>query len=1356
MSRAVFLVVMMMAGTLIGIVPTASAQESPFICFDGESPQGDSVPFGSCRFGSYEPANYMQGDIVHIRIQNLDGQTPYVRVRCLENCHGYDASYYARWRSEGLRFPQDFNNDRGPDGDGNLTGPDRVPRYNSSWETSVLLSETDQLNPKRTFNVWLISAYRSENMTIRPGERHFIRSNGLDSRAPVEMLIQRRLPDGRQVDVLSVNSTAGPDGTFRYDWVVPKDEWTRMKMCEQRTSDCYRLRLTSVGKDVELITFGVGPANIVMTPIVGQASSTLQRTQHALLVYGINYPGGAYREGPKLDPGDLPESVANPDRGIRVIIEKINSTNDENPQYYGDARMFYVPTRFAWELNWTVPRDLPLGSNLNPDESMYRLRLPTTRDAWGNKIDGRVLANYTIQPATLTPVLVESPGKLGRTDEGRFVFRVAYHNGSLLGPEENKTGLRGCIVRDTSVLRSDCPAADIRWASHDDDQDRWVYTHRFPRDYPHVDDTGRHRLFLLDGFQDQWGNRVDGRTGDSPRAYVSDAFTAIPGSPRINFTTTQRGDDAQTLVRGHRVAVQATITYGDGQPFNHTHMENESRTLNVTLTRRGPSGAIQHEGPVTLQETDAWSGRWIGDFELTRDDTEAPAGRWTFTVEVEDNLTAPNFNRTTFDRYVSEALIQLHPTFQPPANLPIGSNVKFRFRLLFDDGRAVPQSSVYGALEAWVYRYDRVAKALVGEPVSGLLEPLQVPNSDEFSIDWKLPNHLFAGDYVIVVRGGDMYGNRMHDDTWSRPFSTFADTRLRSVLVEPQPLVKRGESATVVFDGQEGDVGGPAIGVPAVRLERWDSVTQSWVIERQTTRIADASTSDHIGVVPITTNTVIGVYRFRLEGRDETFNIIHAVSRNFTIQPTTVQRAVYEAPPTQVVKGEGIQFAIEQRNGDRIMGAEVLFNGRPVELQRPIMTSWGDHINITFVVPYEAQTGNYSVRVTGRDLYGNTLEVISPPVEVLPASLEGKIIGNPTRVVQRGEAASILFGITNPDGGFYFASEVPLVEVHNGTGHVATADVVRDGLTFRATWTPDERTEETEYLFIVSGTGVGGNTFPTLRSQPFRVAPGELTRSPVADVGVENLRNGFVTFAIPFEPDDEFVAFKLGYFGPSYDVAPALFETRDPTTLTTLPHTIDVEAGRYVARFVTDHTTSIGAYRIYMEGRDRYGNDLVAQSKVFLLKPTNILITWDAAPPDSTFGEGKTYTRSFVARYREGTIMTEQHGAPQVALLYDDLLGSGRRPVAQRPEVTYRQDRWFISWSGPEVMPDGSYTFTVGGTDVAGNAISGSTANDIILQRKVDESMGLFLKEVPSPPPALALLVLLAVALLGRTWRARR
>lgn len=1359
-GRAWGILLLLLSAGLVALAPPAQAQEAPFLCFDREQPDVPVDPLGdpagvtgaasSCEPGLYEPGNYLEGETVRIRVQNLEGSEPYVRVRCLEGCHEVlGNSYYARHTDEYVDFPRHFN-DPGPGADPNGRNAigDRVPRYNSTWEATLLLGNGAEV--KRTFHVWMMTLWRSEEQTLHPGELHKIRVSGFDANSLLTVKIDRRVDDRRETVLLAKDVRTSGRGDHIIDWRVDKAEARNIAQCGERKDDCYQLTVVGVGKRNETLKIPVAPARIVVRALDTTGNDQdrsvphrMQRTESDRLAFTLNYPGGSAAEGPKLFPDDLVPSSGNPLKGLRIVVERyLRSDPDEPGFFHEEGRIYYVPVRFRWEVDFHAERDLPLEPKDVDQRIHYRVRLVEQPDQYGNLVPGRVLGNFTIDPATLVPTLAVHDAELPRTEAARFVVAVAYHNGSAFGAAENATPMRGCFMRTSQGGERACSQlfGDV-FVDGAPTPEGWVFTTRYARDHPYVGDEGSHRFVLIEGTVDHWGNKVAPLT--------SPVFKVVRGEPDIRFTTVVRGLETETLPRGHSISVQAVITYGDGRPFNHTVQVGENRTIAATLTRRGPNGAIQAQETFELYETDQEAGRWIANLDLPRDDTQAPAGRWTWSFAIADNLTVPNRATAEFDRTVVASVIKLVPDAQPSIEARTGLPVKFRFRLLFEDDKPVDPATLAGRLTAHIHKVDKATGKPVGEPVSGALTPAYNQATGLFSLEYVVPPNLFSGTYVFLVQGGDGFGNALAKEAVSRAFSTHSPTAERSVLVQPAAVVRRGDAAVVQFDGRDGDTGLAGAGAPRLVLERLDAVAGGWVVESGAALKLDES-GDHMGVFAVTTTTFIGTYRFRLEGRDAQFTLITATSQNFTVEATLVTRSIVQPPPPSVVKGDPIDLAIERLDGDQVLSTEVLLNGRATNLQRPLLTTSAGRTNLTFAVPFESPAGNYSVRVVGRDLHGNRIEIVSPFVDVLPATLAGRVIANPSRVVERGEDARILFGITNPDGAFYLLPDEPRVSVHNGTAVVAQARVTREGLTFSAVWTPGEAAEETEYRFEVSGTGTGGNAFPTLRSQSFRVAPGTLERAAGA-VKTENIRLETITWEVPFKPEDRDVEFTLGYFGAASDAAAAVFERQTPTVTTIVPHSVDAEAGRYVARFVTDHQTAPGAYRLSMKGVDAAGNEISARSNVFLLRTSAILVTWDPFPPSSDFGEGKTITLSFVTKYRSGDLFGEDLGRPSVVLVYTG--PDGRQlPVKQRPDVEFRNDRWFVSWTGPEDMPDGSYVFSIGGADGAGNVIAGSTSTQYPLITPVEESFGKLL-DIPGPPPALLLLALLGVALLGRRVR---
>ena len=1319
------LMVLLTLGALLP-APTAAAQEDgAFLCFSGErnafqDPCQDPFP----------PApNYLQGEAVGITVENVGTSQPYVRVTCKTGCHEVQGrDYYAVWRGSQLVFPRDFTAKRGDEG-GNAV-LDKVPRYNGTWEVTVLMATS----PTRTFNVWMMDLYASRNWTLQPGENHLIRAAGFEPRAPLEFRVERRGPGG-SYEPLHVHADARADanGVYLKEWQVPKDEAAEIRKCGAARADCYRFVVRGAGKEEEIIPFRVGLATMVHNPSnsvvadngpLGERPQPIERTRNATVALDLFYPGGRYlyNQQAKLLPDDLlPSAFFGGEHVLRVSVERVFTSNG-TVKLVADVPMRYEPLRFRWEATWTVPRDLPT----DDAPSVYRMQLAAASDKHGNHVPQFHFGNYTVQAASLAPAVAEAPLEVERASEGVFAVEVRYHNGSLLTDRDNATPLRACFVKHAETPTPTCAGAPLVDGKFDGE--RWTFKARYGRTYA---DLQPHVFILQAGTRDRWGNAV--------QEARSDPFDVVAARLRVNFTTVMRGLDAQELERGQYVSVQARVTYPDGSAFNRTHQPNESAVLAGTLTRRGPTGAIMFEEPFNLTETDRQSGRWIGGLQLGYDDTRTPLGTWSWTFRVRDNLSVPNENDTRFDREVVGAPIQLKPTLQPPTNAATGTDVKFRFQLHYQDGdgrRPVPESVVGSRVTARVLRWDPVTRLPVGEPISNVLQPLHSDRTGDWSIEYRLPAAAFRGTYVFVVSGTDLYGNKLAADSWSRPFSTYPQVIERGVLTQPADEVRRGESATVVFDAREGDRG-PDGNAPFVSVERWDSTTQQWVREARDVR-QGAGFEDHVGFFPVAITTPVGVYRFALEGVDADLNRLQAFSANFSVLPTEVARAIVTPVPREITKGETFTFSTEAQDGDRYIEARAFLNGRRVEIQQPIVESRGGRINVTWTIPFESPAGNYSLRLLGRDLVGNVITVQTPQIQARAAQLEGKILGNPARTVDRGDAATLLFGITYPTGAYYVAADVPRVQVLHEGAYVDDAKVQRSGLTFTASWTPPDSAEIGEYVFDVSGQGAGGNLFPPMRSTPFRIVPGVVTRTPIQDVTGDVERLAAATFAVPLHADDTFVGFTLGYFGPATVAPRGVFDDREPITVSSLAHTIEPESGRYVTRFATDQQTPAGAYRIFMEGEDRHGNKLVARSEVFILRPTSIVISWDPFPSQSALEEGAKITFSMTARYRHGAVFDDANGRPSAVMLYNGV------PVTQRPDVEYRAGRWFLSWNAPETLPDGEYTLSVGGADLSGNGIVSSTT----IPYRVTSTLGnSFAKTVPGPDLPLLLVGLAALAL---------
>lgn len=1339
-----------------GLVPVSNGQVTQpqvAICFPEDPQPGVGSAGKACPGGAPDAPNYAQGSVIRMRLENYRPETnpdgAWLLVHCLTGCldeanEEEGREYWARWNgtTQYVRFPIDFH-DVGRDGKGRVATQDLAPRYNGTWEVRAFLSAGDVA--PRTFNVWLFSLHRSANFTVSPGEEHVFESSGIPASTGVNFTIQRRISTGwTPLQLSGVPTKPQVNGVFFYVWHVPLNETAHFSECPRSEVYCYRavVRVNDTSKKEEVVPFRVGPAEVKVRVVSGTdpdgTPDAKQRTDVVRLGLDLHYPGGRLAEGPEITGPEFPDPAPGEKSEIRLRIERANLTSTDRPVFVGEMRLRYSLSTFRWDGSWTIPRDLDLVPG-----SVFRVQLPETRDKWGNRIAARTLANYTIEAAVIEPVLKHANATLQRTDLAVVAVDVRYHNGTPVTDQDLKWPLLGCFLRDDSAIPcANATAAGVQQGVYENGT--WRFTKRYARDYERL---GAHSFVLLGAAdaEDKWGNRVN-RSRSEP-------IEVVAASPRIDFSTVMRGRAVTTLERGQEIQLLARITYGDGRPYNHTVRVNdkldESRFLSVNLTKRGPRGDLVDVRPILLEERDVELGLWVGTLQLTLDDTQTPIGAWTFAFDVRDNLTVPNVNVTAFDRSVIAAPLRFESirlSNPAPATNTLSANLVYSFRLRYPTGGEVDGSRVAtGGITAQVYKWDAANRTHVGEPLSNIIAP-QWSTPDQpglWSLRYQVPPHLFAGPYVFVLRGQDASGNQLPADAYSPPFTPVSSVVSRQVVTPPAPTVSRGEDATVVFAAQDGDTGVDGTGKPAIKVERWNDQAARWDVAFGGTdaRAATTDVVNHVGLFGVVETTPIGTYRFHFLGRDAQLNLVEAVSRNFTVIPTEVTRAVLEPPPEAATKGTVVYLKVEYLSGDRITNVSILERLRPTTLPAPVTVIQGDHLNVSWEIPVDAPTGNYTIRFEGRDQYGNLIRIDSPPIEALAAQLSGKVLGNPSRVVERGAPAKMLFGITYPSGLYYQSATPPKVFVRNETTLAGTATVKLTGVTYEASWTPPAHAGDADYWFEVAGEGTAGNALPLLRSTTFRLAPGSFERKAVTDVPASNERFATVLWTVPMQDDDRAVTFRADYFGTGSDVSAAMEEGRKPVVSLALSHTIDETAGTYVARWLTDQATPVGVWRFVMTGEDRAGNQVVAKSRPALLTTTAIVVQIEDQTPSSQFTEGKTLTFDFTARYKNGPLFDEQKGQPTVQMLIESV------PVTKQPTIEYVGGRWLATWTAPDTLTPGRYTLAIGGYDAYGNQLTNARSVPYDWDASLTES---FAKTIPSAPLPLLVLGLAALALVLR------
>ena len=305
------LALLVAGGSLGYLVPPAAAQAStptPEVCFqqdaDGNPETADDLAF-RCTADLPQGPNYLQGDYVDIRVERAPVGA-LVRIRCLTSCHETAGkSYYASYTpGTTVRFPRDYKD---PMGDHAVA--DRAPRYNGTWEATLVLRQGETPIARGTFNVWLFDRFLSPGLAVMPGERHGIRAAGFDAGANVQLSLQRRAPDGEWVPVpvpagsLALFTSGGFQNHVYIPgaWTMPKDETARILECGAARDGCYRFVVKGAGKADEVVPFRVEPATLVLDEPHSRGNQldaaepdarSVARTRQVTVAAALHYPGG--------------------------------------------------------------------------------------------------------------------------------------------------------------------------------------------------------------------------------------------------------------------------------------------------------------------------------------------------------------------------------------------------------------------------------------------------------------------------------------------------------------------------------------------------------------------------------------------------------------------------------------------------------------------------------------------------------------------------------------------------------------------------------------------------------------------------------------------------------------------------------------------------------------------------------------------------------------------------------------------------------------------------------------------------------------------------------------------------------
>ncbi|MHB8605952.1 MAG: hypothetical protein ACYDCK_11925 [Thermoplasmatota archaeon] len=1310
-----FLASLMLAGSFASLVPVASAQIGG---------QVNTITFDR------NPANYAEGSNITINFQNVQ-PVDVVRIHCL-TCPD-NRTYYSATPKNTLFFPGDFPAAKSV----------AQPRWNDTW-----LVEEDsggRAIASADFFTWLGDVHKF------PGNSPFATATikffgtGYTPGTLVQFLMRHRTADGTFDRVWVIDVTADRGGNATYQWTLPKDETKRMNCPPRAAGYCalYELRAMGEGKDIDVLRFRIVPATLVVTPHISPHTAQglpgiIERTQNATMGAEIRYPDLEI-----LTTADVAGGV-DPNGTLDVKVVRIDGSNPGAPTT-ARATVPAAPDAFThwWFAHWDVPRDEPLAVYYS-----YRMTLNEHKDRYGNVVPQIDVANFTLQKASLSPHFVVTPASVERLATAKVVAAFLYHDGTPMKPGDNATAVTGCFWKDQegpANCAQGIPAKVNYW-----ENGSWNFTHVFPRDFP---DLSLYRV-VFTGDQangaDRWGNVF--------ATNLSAPFLITPAKIRVNLTTFvggQQRNATRGFDRGDTVQLAARLTYPDGSAFDKTKNQNEAAVIPVELDKHDASGALISSETLNFTNDDSDEALWAATEPLNLTSSGSPVGVWTYQFTLTDNVTPPNGNDTTFRRAVHPAKIVVVNHLEPTPRDKIGSTVTYRFQLVYQNGGKVPESDVGSRLVVDVIR--RIPIQFAFTSVSGHLFPEFDPATGDWVTDWVVPRELFVGIFQFHPSGADRFGNIVDPKAASKLFSTYADTTTREPLGQPPFTAERGTPVTAVFDGRDGDVGDRGFpGThPRIEVQRLDPATSLWVTELRDVWVNYNTEGDHVAQWNTTLSSTLGTYRFFLIGRDNTFNIINGTSDRFTLLPTNVTRSLLLPPPDHVGKGELITFSVERQPGDVLQHVDVQYNGQPlssvigrVALSPPIAQALPDRFNVSWRVPFQLETGNYSFTASGEDLFHNHLTAEVAPIAAEPSVLAGTVLGQPDKLVKRGVPVDFLFAVTYPNGDFFAAHSPPRVYLVNSSGIVETLPVDHAALSFQSSWTAPFDAPLTDYWFEVSGQDDGGNVYPALRSDNFHLAPGVFTRNFVAATdgtpSFSYARLQAVRVQVPTQPTDRFIGFTLNYVSDANNVIPNTIDPAQAQRIANLPYTLDTGTGHYKIEWVTDRTTRPGVYTIDFSGTDAYGNEFQGTSTPFLVHSTNILVNFIGTPTAGTLQLGKSFDATFTLKYVCYTsaceVLNDTAGQPSVAMLYDGA------PAKQRPTVRFdaAQGLWVASWVPPALLPPGQYTMVVQGSDDSGNNIVFAASPPQTVEQSLTQS---FLKIIPDAGLPLLLLGVAVVAL---------
>jgi Cu/Zn superoxide dismutase len=1261
------------------------------------------------------PANVFEGERFHanVTVPSLGEPTSVqVHVGCPSCGAGWTTAPLANWRQVApgsWRHTLDFPSSLFPgsaQGQPIWAGNWTVRVAGSSAAANVTVHATDAfLRPDATYEATEAVKFRVAG--VPPGGSAFVNISKWTRTGAFDRVVNLRL--------------AATNGIAEFDWRIPKEHAADMGCPEAGRCRDYSATITA-GSKVERVEFKAKPAALqasitylITNPLgepllpLGPGPLAFNRTENVTIQVDAQYHNGA-----RLTQADRSlAGNASLNGTLKLAVERVSvATSPDGNQSHTlleRTQLLYAkPFAQGWRAEWHIPRNLTI-TQQGADNPQYRVRILFQEDRYTNDVPDTNGTAFRVHPLRIAPQLVGLPqGQVERLTNATAIVNIRYADGSPWTNSTNATSMRASLVDEEGDTIAPAALTHVGAGT-------WRVSYQPGIKHKPL---GFH-LLRIHANEDAHDNVL--QQTDTP------LFELVEAKPRITLSTkvghqTRGAEDG--FARGDRINVVATIAYADGTPYDLARLPAGQEQVVVNITKRDAKGEVHGHDLLALKPMEQ-PGQWGAAYAILALNGSSPLGPWEWRFALEDRESPPNRNTTHFVRPVKGAAVEVELLRAPEPLVRSGEPATLRFQarypwpvhaLLTD---ATAGNGIVVLVQPWK---DGKAHA----PVAVLHAAWDAERLDWHAV-WHTNRTTIVGSYVLNVTGFDHFGNLL-PGTLSRPLEVFVDTLQRQVLREPGDNVTRGESALVIFDGAEGDLGEEGWPAPRIEVQKWNPLRKAWEKERTDVRSNDTGGSghDHRGLFETDGTTNLGQYRFALVARNDQHAIVTATSRTFRVLPVEVERqwlpGAEERVAQGVAKGDTLILPLERKDGDQVVGVSLYKQGERVANGTVLLKT--ARFEVTVRTSFTLPDGAYTVQVRGRDLHNNTF--LSPPLllNLTGVGLQAKIPAPPPAAFQRADRLELRALIQYPDETLAKEGQFTARFVL-GNSTVAERSLVVNRSAWLLNWTPPADAPLGAYRVLVRGEDGLGNQVEDQEVYSFALAEGVLERSFTFQRTLAN-RTENIVWVLPATKQDASIRF---------------FLREDSTgTRKEVQHNLTV-GGDYVVQWRPARDEKLTRYTLTAEGMDTGQNAILATSRSLLLRPAPLGVAW-FDQPGRTLQPGQEGRWEFQLLYPDGTpVPADEANKPLIGIV-----GPSEKliPDGPRAEPDSTGTRWIVTWTHVPGQHPTAFKLAIGGKDQHGNELRVATASGTV---RIDEGLLKTYLNVPGVEAALLPVVLMGAAL---------